>query len=117
MIISTIGTKPIKKPKNNPINLSLFYTKNKYVLKDRDQNLLEATPDEMFDRLSSELARIEKKKFKNPLTKEEIYEYIKGFNRIVLQGSPMAGIGNNFQFVSISNCSILSLCTPGIKSG
>ncbi|HLV40962.1 MAG TPA: hypothetical protein VKY37_01690, partial [Brumimicrobium sp.] len=78
----------------------------KYALKDAMGNLYEKTPDEMHRRLSSEFARIEAK-YPNPLSEQEIYDVIKDFKYIVPQGSPMAGIGNNFQYVSISNCFVI----------
>jgi len=36
-----------------------------------------------------------------------VYELIKDFNYIVPQGSPMAGIGNNMQVSSLSNCFVI----------
>lgn len=79
---------------------------NKYCLKDSDGNLYELTPDDMHWRLANELARIETK-YPNPVTAEEIFNKIKNFEKIVPQGSPMAGIGNDFQTVSISNCFVI----------
>jgi len=79
--------------------------RKKYCLKD-ENNYYELTPDDMHWRLARELARIEEK-YPNPLTVEEIYETLKGFKRIVPQGSPMSGIGNNFQVVSLSNCFVI----------
>lgn len=79
---------------------------NKYCLKDSDGNLYEKTPDEMHWRLANELARIELK-YPNGLTAQQIYDKIKRFDKIVPQGSPMAGIGNDFQVVSISNCFVI----------
>lgn len=83
---------------------------NKYSLKDAsdddvDENTLyfELTPDDMHRRLAKELHRIESK-YKNPLTENEIFELIKNFKYIVPQGSPMSGIGNDKQVVSLSNC-------------
>ena len=77
----------------------------KYCLKD-EKNYYELNPDEMHRRLAKELARIEAK-YPNPLTEEQIYETLKNFNRIVPQGSPMSGIGNDFQVVSLSNCFVI----------
>ncbi len=79
---------------------------NKYALKDSEGNLYEKSPDEMHRRIAREIARIEKK-YKNPLSEEEIYEVIKDFKYIVPQGSPMAGIGNNYQVSSLSNCFVI----------
>lgn len=80
---------------------------DKYALRDDRQNLLECNPEQMHRRLAKEFARIEKNKFKNPYTEEQIMEALSGFRRIVGQGSPMYGIGNNFQFISLSNCYVL----------
>lgn len=80
---------------------------DKYALRDNQDNLLEKTPDDMHRRLAKEFARIEAKKFKNPLTEEEIYELFRKFKRIVPQGGPMFGIGNIYQYVSLGNCFVL----------
>ena len=79
---------------------------NKYALKDSQGNIYELTPDEMHHRIAREVARIEKK-YPNPLTEEEIFEVLKDFKYIVPQGSPMAGIGNDFQISSLSNCFVI----------
>jgi len=79
---------------------------NKYALKDINGNIYELTPDDMHKRLAKEFARIEKK-YKNPLSEEEIFELLDGFKYIIPGGSPMAGIGNNNQVVSISNCFVI----------
>jgi ribonucleoside-diphosphate reductase alpha chain len=77
----------------------------KYCLKD-DKNYYELTPDDMHWRIARELARIESK-YPNPLSEDEIYDTLKNFERIIPQGSPMSGIGNNFQVVSLSNCFVI----------
>ena len=77
----------------------------KYCLKD-DKNYYELTPDDMHRRIASELARIESK-YPNPLSETEIFETLKDFKRIIPQGSPMSGIGNTFQVVSLSNCFVI----------
>ena len=79
---------------------------NKYALKDSDGNIYELTPDEMHHRIAREIARIEKK-YPNPLSEDEIYQVLKDFRYIVPQGSPMAGIGNDFQISSLSNCFVI----------
>lgn len=79
---------------------------NKYALKDSDGNIYELNPDDMHRRIAKEIARIEKK-YPNPLSEEEVYEVLKDFKYIVPQGSPMAGIGNNFQASSLSNCFVI----------
>ncbi len=79
---------------------------NKYALKDSDGNIFELTPDDMHHRIASEIARIENR-YSNPMSEEEIFEVLKDFKYIVPQGSPMAGIGNNFQISSLSNCFVI----------
>jgi ribonucleoside-diphosphate reductase alpha chain len=79
---------------------------NKYALKDSEGNLYELTPDDMHHRIASEVARIESK-YPNPLSEEEVYDVIKKFRYIIPQGSPMAGIGNNYQISSLSNCFVI----------
>lgn len=80
---------------------------DKYALRNNQNELLELTPDDMHRRLAKEFARIEKGKFKKPLTEEEIYSYLKDFGQIIPQGSPMYGIGNPYQFITLSNCYVL----------
>lgn len=81
---------------------------DKYALRDEDGFLIEDTPEAMFDRLSFEIAKVEKNKFKKPLSFEEIKSYIGGFKRLIPQGSPMFGIGNKEQYVSTSNCFVIN---------
>lgn len=77
---------------------------DKYAMRDNDMNLVEKTPYDMHVRIAKEFARIEKNKFKNPMTFDEIFSYIDHFKYIVPQGSPMYGIGNKYQTVSVGNC-------------
>ena len=80
----------------------------KYSLKDSFGHLYEKTPDDMHHRIASEIARIEKK-YPNPMSEQQIFDLLKNFRYIVPQGSPMAGIGNNFQVGSLSNCFVIGL--------
>lgn len=80
---------------------------DKYALKDNKGNILESDPDQMHHRLAKEFARIESKKFKVPLTEEEIYNLFQNYWCIIPQGSPIFGIGNPYQICSISNCFVL----------
>ncbi|MFA5207293.1 MAG: adenosylcobalamin-dependent ribonucleoside-diphosphate reductase [Candidatus Paceibacterota bacterium] len=77
----------------------------KYCLKD-EKNYYELNPDDMHHRIAKEIARIEAK-YPNPIPEEEVYNTIKNFERIIPQGSPMSGIGNNLQVVSLSNCFVV----------
>ncbi|MCL2168187.1 MAG: adenosylcobalamin-dependent ribonucleoside-diphosphate reductase [Lentimicrobiaceae bacterium] len=79
---------------------------DKYSLKNDKGELLEHNPDEMHRRIAQEFARIEKK-YANPLSEEKIYELLEKFKYIIPQGSPMAGIGNNYQIASLSNCFVI----------
>ncbi|MDR3704363.1 MAG: adenosylcobalamin-dependent ribonucleoside-diphosphate reductase [Paludibacteraceae bacterium] len=79
---------------------------NKYALKDSYGKLYEKTPEDMHWRLANEVARVEAK-YKNPLSAQELFDLFKGFTYIVPQGSPMTGIGNNFQIASLSNCFVI----------
>lgn len=79
---------------------------SKYALKDSSGTISEKTPDDMHDRIASEIARVEAK-YPNALTKEKIFNLIKDFTYIIPQGSPMTGIGNNFQIASLSNCFVI----------
>ncbi|MDR2042272.1 MAG: adenosylcobalamin-dependent ribonucleoside-diphosphate reductase [Tannerella sp.] len=81
---------------------------NKYALKDAFGNIYEKTPADMHRRLAGEIARIEKK-YPNPLSEEELFDLFDHFRYIVPQGSPMTGIGNNFQIASLSNCFVIGL--------
>ena len=81
---------------------------NKYALKDSFGNIYEKTPDDMHRRLAREMARIEKK-YANPMSEDQIFNLLKDFRYIVPQGSPMAGIGNNYQIGSLSNCFVIGL--------
>ncbi len=81
---------------------------NKYALKDSFGNIYEKTPDDMHWRLANEIARIEQK-YTNPMSAQELFDLMAHFRYIVPQGSPMTGIGNNFQIGSLSNCFVVGL--------
>lgn len=81
---------------------------DKYALRNDKDELVEATPDQMHKRLAKEFARIEKKKFKKPLTEDYIYSLIERFSKIIPQGSPMYGVGNIYQIISLSNCFVIN---------
>ena len=78
----------------------------KYALKDSYGNLYEQTPDDMHHRLAGEIARIEQK-YANPMSEAELFELLRDFKYIVPAGSPMTGIGNDFQVASLSNCFVI----------
>jgi len=81
---------------------------SKYALKDSDGNIYELTPDDMHRRLANELARIEAN-YPEGMSSDEIFELLRDFRYVVPQGSPMAGIGNNRQVGSLSNCFVVGI--------
>jgi len=80
----------------------------KYALKDAFGIIYEKTPADMHHRLASEIARIEKK-YPNPISEKELFDLFDHFRYIIPQGSPITGIGNNFQIASLSNCFVIGL--------
>lgn len=80
----------------------------KYALKDSQGNYFELTPDDMHRRIAREIARIERK-YKNPMDEQLLFDLMSHFRYLVPQGSPMAGIGNNLQVGSLSNCFVIGL--------
>lgn len=81
---------------------------NKYALKDSYGTLYELTPDDMHHRIADEIVRVEQK-YPEPMTHDEVFGLLRDFRYIVPQGSPMTGIGNNFQVGSLSNCFVIGL--------
>ena len=81
---------------------------NKYAMKDSYGNIYERSPEDMHWRIANEIARIEKK-YENPMSAQEIFELLDHFRYIVPAGSPMTGIGNDFQVASLSNCFVIGL--------
>lgn len=81
---------------------------SKYALKDSFGNLYEKTPEDMHHRIASEVARIEQR-YPLPMSEDDIFEVLRDFRYIVPQGSPMSGIGNNYQVGSLSNCFVIGL--------
>ncbi len=83
---------------------------NKYALKDSFGKIYEKNPEHMHWRIANEIYRIEQK-YPNPVPLIVIHSLLKDFKYIVPQGSPMTGIGNNFQIASLSNCFVIG--NPG----
>lgn len=81
---------------------------NKYAMKDSFGNIYEKSPADMHHRLSAEMARIERK-YPNPVPEEEIFSLLDHFRYIIPAGSPMTGIGNNYQVASLSNCFVIGI--------
>ena len=81
---------------------------NKYAMKDSFGNIYEKSPADMHHRLAGEMARIERK-YPNPIPEEEIFSLLDHFRFIIPAGSPMTGIGNNYQVASLSNCFVIGI--------
>lgn len=81
---------------------------DKYAMKDSEGLIYEQSPVDMHKRLAAEIARIENK-YPNPMSADELFELFDHFRYIVPAGSPMAGIGNHHQTVSLSNCFVVGL--------
>ncbi len=81
---------------------------NKYALKDSFGKIYEKSPEDMHHRLANEIARVEAN-YPNGLKKEELLDLLRDFRYIVPQGSPMTGIGNEFQVASLSNCFVIGM--------
>ena len=81
---------------------------NKYAVKDSFGNIYEKSPEDMHWRIANEVARIEAR-YPNPLSAEELFGLFDHFKYIVPQGSPMTGIGNNYQVASLSNCFVIGI--------
>ena len=81
---------------------------NKYALKDSFGHLYEKSPEDMHWRIANELARIEAN-YANPMSAQQLHDLMDHFRYIVPQGSPMTGIGNNFQIASLSNCFVIGI--------
>ena len=81
---------------------------NKYAVKDSFGNIYEKSPEDMHWRIANEVARIEAK-YPNGLSSEELFNLLDHFKYIVPQGSPMTGIGNNYQVASLSNCFVIGV--------
>lgn len=81
---------------------------SKYALKDSDGNIYEQNPVDMHWRLANEIARVEGK-YENGLSGQELFDLFDKFKYIVPQGSPMTGIGNDYQVASLSNCFVIGV--------
>jgi ribonucleoside-diphosphate reductase alpha chain len=90
------------------LKVSLDYFDNDDLAAKVFDEILEDSPIKMHNRIATELARIESKKFKNPLSKEEIFNLLDKFKKIIPQGSMMFGIGNYYQYATLSNCYVIN---------
>ena len=81
---------------------------NKYAMKDSLGNIYEETPRDMHWRIANEIARVEAK-YPNGMSAQQLFDLLDHFKYIVPQGSPMTGIGNNYQIASLSNCFVIGM--------
>ena len=81
---------------------------SKYAIKDSFGNIFEKSPEDMHWRIANEVGRIEKK-YKNPLSVNDVFELLDHFRYVIPAGSPMTGIGNVHQVASLSNCFVIGL--------
>ena len=81
---------------------------NKYAVKDSFGNIYEKSPEDMHWRIANEVASVEAK-YPNALSSQELFDLLDHFKYIVPQGSPMTGIGNDYQIASLSNCFVIGL--------
>lgn len=89
---------------------------SKYVLKDREGNYLEETPDQRFRAIAKEMARVETNE---KYTEEIFYNLLKDFHYFIPGGSILYGVGNDYYATSLGNCFVIgnkidsygSICT------
>jgi ribonucleoside-diphosphate reductase alpha chain len=95
---------------------------NKYAVKNKKGEFLEATPNAMHKRMAAQFARIEKKygaqesraeglseygKNREFLSEEAIFNLFKDFKYVIPQGSVMSSLGNEHTIASLSNCVVV----------
>ncbi len=89
---------------------------SKYALKDSWGKIFECSPQQMHERIASELVRIEQK-YPNPMSLEEVMELLSDFRYVIPQGGPMTGVGNELQIASLSNCFVIGHKNPADSYG
>ena len=81
---------------------------NKYAMKDSFGAIYEKSPEDMHWRIANEIARVEAK-YSNPMSAQEVYDLLDHFKYVIPSGSPMTGIGNDYQIASLSNCFVIGM--------
>ncbi len=79
-----------------------------YAKKDRDGNLYEKSPADMFARITAEIERIEQR-YPQPVSEESILGVLEGFRYAILSGSEMQSLGNAFSHSPLSNSYVIGL--------
>ena len=77
----------------------------KYAITDKEGKYLETTPEDMWNRMASAAASVEKDKDK---WTKEFLRILEGF-KAVPQGSIMFSLGNKYQNSSMSNCFVFKV--------
>jgi ribonucleoside-diphosphate reductase alpha chain len=81
---------------------------SKYLLKTKTGDYLETSPQQLHERMAREFARIETKfGGHRAVSYDTILSQFDHFSKIIPQGSPQYGIGNNEQIISLSNCVVV----------
>lgn len=93
--------------KENDLPAKVFL--DKYALRDRDGDYVELDPDEMHERLAWEFGRMDALNYGYDFHKrrKQYRHVLHHFQRLCPQGSPMAAVGNPYQFISASNCVVI----------
>lgn len=90
---------------------------SKYLLKTKLGDYLETSPQQLLERMAREFARIETKfGGDRALSYDRILGQFDRFSKIIPQGSPQYGIGNNEQIISLSNCVVVGPPQDNIPS-
>lgn len=78
----------------------------KYLVRDYENNLLEETLDDVFERITSEIMRIQNQYTDKVLDYDSVLKMFKE-KKAILQGSPLFGIGNKYSLTTLSNCYVV----------
>ena len=89
----------------NGDELSTEVWMNKYALRN-ENGFLEKSPEDSINRYVDELYRIESS-YPKSTSREDIYNLLKTYGYFILAGSPMFGIGNKNELVSLGNCFVI----------
>lgn len=90
----------------NGDDLAAQVLENKYLLHNKEGELVETHPDQMHERLAAAFAD-QHEQNGGPLSYEEILNLFKDFKGIIPQGSVMSMLDNPFRIGSLSNCIVL----------
>ena len=89
--------------------------KEKYFLKDLENNLIEDKPEDVFKRLSAFLSSVESTKTKQYLWSEKFYNELYNGN-FVAGGRVIAGAGDIYRIKTLANCFVTKIDSDDIDS-